>query len=201
MNTTSNKIKGYGRLILSIVLGLFLLGQMPVPAFAAHRDRNNNPPGPRGGRGTNWDNPPGPEGGPGASPYRRRDWDNNPPGPRGGRGTNWENPPGPRGGYGTSPDRRRDWDNNPPGPRGGAGTNWDNPPGPEGGPGASPIREHDDRYDRHLHYDYAKRDLEKLQSRRERLAAEGGSADRLGELDKRIAKLQGKIDEFNQQDR
>ncbi len=31
-------------------------------------DRDNNPPGPRGGPGTNWENPPGPKGGPGASP-------------------------------------------------------------------------------------------------------------------------------------
>ena len=77
-------------------------------------DRDGNPPGPRGGRGTNWENPPGPRGGPGASPDRRarpghrgfRDRDGNPPGPRGGRGTNWENPPGPRGGPGASPDRR-----------------------------------------------------------------------------------------------
>jgi hypothetical protein len=28
----------------------------------------NNPPGPAGGPGTNWENPPGPAGGPGASP-------------------------------------------------------------------------------------------------------------------------------------
>jgi hypothetical protein len=37
-------------------------------------DRDDNPPGPRGGPGTNWENPPGPRGGPGASPnsrYRR----------------------------------------------------------------------------------------------------------------------------------
>ena len=72
-------------------------------------DRDNNPPGPRGGVGTNWENPPGPRGGPGASPNRRppflRDRDNNPPGPRGGAGTNWENPPGPRGGLGASPDK------------------------------------------------------------------------------------------------
>ncbi len=75
-------------------------------------DFDNNPPGPRGGRGTNWENPPGPRGGPGTSPDRRPwrrqvDRDNNPPGPVGGRGTNWENPPGPRGGRGASPDRRR----------------------------------------------------------------------------------------------
>lgn len=35
-------------------------------------DRDNNPPGPRGGPGTNWENPPGPRGGPGTSPDRRR---------------------------------------------------------------------------------------------------------------------------------
>lgn len=33
-------------------------------------DRDGNPPGPRGGRGTNWENPPGWRGGPGASPDR-----------------------------------------------------------------------------------------------------------------------------------
>ena len=73
-----------------------------------HRDMDNNPPGPQGGPGTNWENPPGPQGGPGTSPNRRHgvDRDNNPPGPQGGRGTNWENPPGPQGGPGTSPNRR-----------------------------------------------------------------------------------------------
>lgn len=35
------------------------------------RDRDNNPPGMRGGPGTNWENPRGPAGGPGASPDRR----------------------------------------------------------------------------------------------------------------------------------
>lgn len=33
-------------------------------------DNDDNPPGPRGGWGTNWENPPGPAGGPGASPDR-----------------------------------------------------------------------------------------------------------------------------------
>ncbi|MBY0564455.1 MAG: hypothetical protein K2P58_09735 [Hyphomonadaceae bacterium] len=101
-----------------------------APAYA-HRDRDHNPPGWRGGPGTNWENPPGRRGGPGASPDRRwygyahphrhhywhgaywsparacwwRDRDGNPPGPAGGRGTNWENPPGPSGGPGASPDR------------------------------------------------------------------------------------------------
>jgi len=75
----------------------------------ARSDRDNNPPGPRGGPGTNWENPPGPQGGSGAGPDRRQqiDRDNNPPGPRGGKGTNWENPPGPKGGRGASPDRKR----------------------------------------------------------------------------------------------
>ena len=90
-------------------------------------DRDDNPPGPRGGPGTNWENPPGPIGGPGTSPDTRyrwylhpyvyhvrgccywHDYDNNPPGPRGGPGTNWENPPGPRGGPGASPNRRGWW--------------------------------------------------------------------------------------------
>lgn len=35
------------------------------------RDKDNNPPGPRGGKGTNWENPRGPKGGPGASPNRK----------------------------------------------------------------------------------------------------------------------------------
>jgi hypothetical protein len=36
------------------------------------RDNDNNPPGRKGGPGTNWENSPGPKGGPGASPGRRR---------------------------------------------------------------------------------------------------------------------------------
>jgi uncharacterized membrane protein len=34
-------------------------------------DKDNNPPGPKGGPGTNWENPPGAKGGPGASPDRK----------------------------------------------------------------------------------------------------------------------------------
>jgi Spy/CpxP family protein refolding chaperone len=33
-------------------------------------DRDDNPPGPKGGPGTNWENPPGPQGGPSAGPDR-----------------------------------------------------------------------------------------------------------------------------------
>lgn len=107
--------------LFAVAAALAVLAATPA---AAH-DRDNNPPGWRGGPGTNWENPPGWRGGPGASPDRRwrvahhgghwvwvphrRCWDrdNNPPGPRGGAGTNWENPPGPRGGPGVSPDRNR----------------------------------------------------------------------------------------------
>lgn len=45
-----------------------LLTAFAIPVFAA--DVDNNPPGPRGGPGTNWENPPGPKGGAGASPNR-----------------------------------------------------------------------------------------------------------------------------------
>ena len=34
------------------------------------QDKDANPPGERGGPGTNWENPPGPEGGTGKSPDR-----------------------------------------------------------------------------------------------------------------------------------
>jgi hypothetical protein len=94
---------------LKLGAALALCVTLASPSFAL--DRDNNPPGPRSGPGTNWENPPGPVGGPGASPNRRpflafRDRDNNPPGPRGGPGTNWENPRGPIGGPGASPNRR-----------------------------------------------------------------------------------------------
>jgi hypothetical protein len=37
---------------------------------SARKDPDANPPGPKGGPGTNWENPPGPKGGPGKSPDR-----------------------------------------------------------------------------------------------------------------------------------
>ncbi|MFA6600744.1 MAG: hypothetical protein WC352_00350 [Candidatus Omnitrophota bacterium] len=72
-------------------------------------DKDNNPPGAKGGPGTNWENPKGPKGGPGAGPNRGQgmDRDNNPPGAKGGPGTNWENPKGPKGGPGASPNRNQ----------------------------------------------------------------------------------------------
>ncbi|MBW9259547.1 MAG: hypothetical protein K1562_18255 [Candidatus Thiodiazotropha sp. (ex. Lucinisca nassula)] len=113
---------------IAIVVVLFL-----TTSLVSAKDLDNNPPGPVGGPGTNWENPPGPAGGPGASPDRRYPYRSNPPGPIGGPGSNWY--------YKRSyPRYHYDRDNNPPGPRGGPGTNWENPPGPRGGPGASPNR-------------------------------------------------------------
>jgi hypothetical protein len=91
-----------------LILTLSAATLLALLAMPAARAADDNPPGPLGGPGTNWENPPGPAGGPGASPDRRpwRDRDGNPPGPVGGPGTNWENPPGPAGGPGASPDRR-----------------------------------------------------------------------------------------------
>ncbi len=95
------------RTVVLSALAVLVLGLAPADARPHHR---NNPPGARGGPGTNWRNPPGPRGGPGAVRYRLRrdrDRDNNPPGPAGGPGTNWATQPGPRGGRGASPDRPR----------------------------------------------------------------------------------------------
>jgi hypothetical protein len=115
-----------------------------APAVA--QDRDNNPPGPRGGPGTNWENPPGPRGGPGASPHQRRIVIHGRPVlfVLGSAGYYFH----PRHGYwhprwGWWNQARRCWldrDGNPPGPAGGPGTNWENPPGWRGGPGASPDR-------------------------------------------------------------
>ena len=53
--------------ISTVAITAMVLGTT-TPLYA--RDRDNNPPGPRGGPGTNWENPPGHRGGPGASPDR-----------------------------------------------------------------------------------------------------------------------------------
>lgn len=126
-------------------LGLFsLVAATGLTASCAH-DYDDNPPGPRGGRGTNWENPAGPRGGPGASPdrrivvYGRGVWF----APRPGgyyyhRSYGYWHPT-----YGWWNQAGRCWadrDDNPPGPHGGRGTNWENPPGLAGGPGASPDR-------------------------------------------------------------
>lgn len=87
-----------------VLSALLLLGLGLVPADAHPRWRNN-PPGPRGGPGTNWVRPVAPRAG--AAARFRRAFRSNPPGPRGGRGTNWANPPGPAGGPGASPFRLR----------------------------------------------------------------------------------------------
>ncbi len=116
-----------------------LISALAAPVLAA----DNNPPGPVGGPGTNWENPPGPRGGPGASPDRRpvlspeqreKMKSMTPEERRKFRHEQREKHREAR------QERRLDRDNNPPGPRGGPGTNWENPPGPRGGPGASPDR-------------------------------------------------------------
>ncbi len=43
-----------------------------IELWKESHDKDNNPPGPKGGPGTNWENPPGPKGGPGASPNRHK---------------------------------------------------------------------------------------------------------------------------------
>jgi hypothetical protein len=124
------------------ILGIVAL----MMATSCAHDYDDNPPGRRGGPGTNWENPPGPVGGPGTSPdrraltvYGRRVWF----APAAGgyyfhqRYGYWHPT------YGWWKQGARCWtdrDGNPPGRRGGRGTNWENPPGLAGGPGASPDR-------------------------------------------------------------
>jgi hypothetical protein len=133
-------MRSLSKSLLFVLLSATLVG----PSFAY--DRDDNPPGPAGGPGTNWENPPGPRGGPGASPdvranhrylmrhMTKREW--------------------ARFQRMKAAERREfchkrhirmdhcwyDRHDNPPGPAGGPGTNWKNPPGPVGGPGASPHR-------------------------------------------------------------
>ena len=115
-----------------------LTAALAFPAMAA--DVDNNPPGPAGGAGSNWENRPGPQGGPGASPDRQRTQLTPEQ-----REKLKAMTPEQRKKFMESKRQRRpdmmDRDGNPPGPAGGAGTNWENRPGPKGGPGASPDRQ------------------------------------------------------------
>ena len=130
-----------------LVAGIVAMG-MAGTAGAQHwrHDRDDNPPGPRGGPGTNWENPPGWRGGPGASPDHRF-WRHAGQRVRFDRvayGYYFHPTYGYwRPGFGFWNQAARCWrdaDDNPPGLRGGRGTNWENPPGWRGGPGASPDR-------------------------------------------------------------
>src|SRR5258705_6412689 len=59
--------------VFTVAMAALILAASVADARVAVR--RNNPPGPRGGRGTNWwiGNPPGPRGGPGAGPrFRNR---------------------------------------------------------------------------------------------------------------------------------
>jgi hypothetical protein len=131
-------------MIAATLLALAMAGA--ADARSGRHDHDDNPPGPAGGHGTNWENPPGWKGGPGASPDRRWWVDN------GHRhefrlvnGGYYFNPSygywHPK--YGFWNQAARCWfdrDRNPPGRIGGRGSNWENPPGWRGGPGASPDR-------------------------------------------------------------
>jgi hypothetical protein len=83
--------------ILALKVGLVLAMVCLASQASFAADKDNNPPGPKGGPGSNWENKPGPQGGPGASPNRHWDKDNNPPGPTGGPGSNWEKNDYPHG--------------------------------------------------------------------------------------------------------
>lgn len=129
-------------LMLASIMGSTLL---IATTACATQDRDGNPPGWRGGPGTNWENPPGPAGGPGASPDRILVYGGNryvftPVG----NGYYYHPAYGYwHGRYGWWNGDRRCWtdrDGNPPGRAGGRGTNWENPPGLRGGPGVSPDR-------------------------------------------------------------
>ena len=142
-------MNGSKRMVAALMLAAGVLAASvsgAADAHGQHRDRDDNPPGWRGGPGTNWENPPGWRGGRGASPDHRY-WRH------GGSRYRFE-----RVGFGDyfsphygywHPGYRLwnaatrcwlDFVRNPPGPRGGPGTNWENPPGWRGGPGASPDR-------------------------------------------------------------
>jgi hypothetical protein len=54
------------KLLIVAPAGLGIVAAAPASA----QDRDNNPPGPRGGPGTNWENTPGWRGGPGPSSDR-----------------------------------------------------------------------------------------------------------------------------------
>lgn len=133
------------RLTTMAALALATATLCATPTLAQRYDHDNNPPGPRGGPGTNWENPPGWRGGPGASPNRRYYRHNGHRvefryrnGYYYNRSYGYYHPS--RGWWNQALRCWNDRDDNPPGPRGGRGTNWENPPGWRGGPGASPDR-------------------------------------------------------------
>ncbi len=190
-NATSSHQISYIGWLFTFLLAPALVGQIPSvlaqgaegPGFRqggqafrqgfqgrpSHHDRDNNPPGMRGGRGTNWENRPGPQGGAGAGPdFRDRQGkterlDTNQDGQinqedRQAARQQWlaehpklkERMDANHDGEIDQTERqdaRRQWqqhrdrDNNPPGRRGGRGTNWENRPGPQGGPGTSPNQQ------------------------------------------------------------
>ncbi len=84
-NETLKSKAGGSLLVLSLIMATaspFAYADLPQntrvsrvprhPGEPIYRDRDNNPPGPRGGPGTHWGNRPGLQGGPGASRDIRR---------------------------------------------------------------------------------------------------------------------------------
>ncbi|MBU1999390.1 MAG: hypothetical protein KKE64_07875 [Candidatus Omnitrophica bacterium] len=57
---------------IAVVFVFFIILTLTI-SFSLAQDRNNNPPGPKGGPGTNWENKPGPQGGPGTSSKNLRE--------------------------------------------------------------------------------------------------------------------------------
>ncbi|MFA5812797.1 MAG: hypothetical protein WC956_10780, partial [bacterium] len=55
--------------MISCLVAVAAIAALSLGAVSAMaKDKDNNPPGQKGGPGTNWENPPGAAGGPGASP-------------------------------------------------------------------------------------------------------------------------------------
>ena len=145
MNRSSIRFAAAAIALLSALPGICAARDYP-------NDRDDNPPGPAGGPGTNWENPPGSKGGPGASPDRERDHE--PDLVYRYRDQQYVFTPSvkhyyfnPQYGYwlpelGFWNQEGRCWipDNgaNPPGPRRGRNMNWNKPPGTKNGPGRAP---------------------------------------------------------------
>lgn len=127
--------------LIGIVMFFALASFVSGAAFA--KDRDNNPPGKRGGPGTNWENPAGPAGGPGASPNARPVYNHQ----HNYQYKHYNAYHHCASAYCNQHPHKcacgepvLDNDSNPPGAAGGPGTNWENPPGPAGGTGASPNK-------------------------------------------------------------
>ena len=110
------------------------------------------------------------------------------------------NPPGPKGSPGAGPAWQKFKGSNLPGPIGGPGRGpaWKNPPGPKGGPGAGPAWHKYKKFPPQKRYEAAHKTLERLNTKRERLATRGASEEKLAKVDQKIQGLQGKIQKYEE---